>query len=306
MKGVAFNEPERALDQIEENIAHGAAIYAPTAFKMYDTGINTVLSANYPQVSDGRFLKVVRKIGDYHLTLDADNHHERDYYLAEKNNKLAVDALVAQRFIHAGDCVLDAGANIGYTSLRYLASGAGQVHAFEPVEYVYSRLAEVASDRLHVYPLALSNENVTGSMIVSTKHRQGSTLKQSMIDRFPDVFGEQHVEQAVKVVRLDDELPNVEFDFMKLDVEGAEADCLRGAVNHLLSPRLRIVQVELYDSYFAEVDDILTHYFSYIYRIAVKISSNELVLLALDVPEAETEGLRIQPPMYLYSRDELV
>jgi hypothetical protein len=93
------------------------------------------------------------------------------------------------------------------------------------------------------------------------------------------------------------------FNFIKLDIEGAEADCIRGAHQHLRHPQLRVLQVELYDRFFAEADELLRPYFAHVYRAAFDPNLKQLVLLPVSVqPPVSLKSL---PPIYVYSKQPL-
>jgi FkbM family methyltransferase len=303
LHGVAFEDMSTALDRIEQNIANGAAVFAPRRVFLSIEGDISEDAPDIQLVTGGRPLDVVVTLGQRKITLDFNDAHERAYYFSHRNQTETIDGLIAKAVLKAGDCVLDAGANIGYTALTYLAHGAGAVHAFEPVREHFDRLVTLQDSQLQVYQVALGQKNEQASLVLSTKHRQGSTLKAEMIETFPAVFGEQHIYQTTQVMALDQVLPDVMFNFIKLDIEGAEADCIRGAHQHLSDPQLRVLQVELYDRFFAEADALLQPYFAHVYRAAFDPKLKQLVLLPVGVQPAAS--LKALPPIYVYSKQPL-
>ncbi len=139
--------------------------------------------------------------------------------------------------LREGNTVLDIGANIGWFSL--VAARAigphGVVHAFEPRPVTAKMLARTMADNnlrslVHVWEYALSDapgdlyltwatntENPGHSFITSTDSQ--------------DYVGSEKA--RVRAVRLDDLLPEVAPDIVKIDVEGAEPMVFAGAVNAL-------------------------------------------------------------------------
>jgi FkbM family methyltransferase len=136
--------------------------------------------------------------------------------------------------LRAGDVVLDIGANIGWFSL--VAARAigrhGMVHAFEPRSEPAAMLKRTIADndlrdQIIVWELALSD--------TWERARLGwSKDSMSTGDSFvlPDGPTPDHHEFAwVRSAILDELLPDVTPDLIKIDVEGAEPRVLSGAKN---------------------------------------------------------------------------
>lgn len=128
------------------------------------------------------------------------------------------------RIVKPGYTVFDIGANVGlYTILASkLVGGGGRVAAFEPlprnIEYLEKHLALNEADNVRIFGVACSNE--TGE---ATLHL-GSNCA---VGRLYPPGGEQ---LAVETIRIDDlsEQEGFKPDVLKIDVEGAEIDVLRG------------------------------------------------------------------------------
>ncbi len=204
-------------------------------------------------------------IGRHTLILDTSQRHEQRYFEAVVRREKTIDVLVGERYIRPGDVVLDAGANIGFTSLAYLALGAREVHAAEPVTALFTRLSKIDDKRLIAHQVCLSDHNGSQRIFLSATHNQGNSLNEQMVALFPKVFGTSPTTEVVEVARADDLFPS-SFDFMKIDVEGSEAALLDGA-KHLLARRLpRALQIEIYPHYFDAVHGRLSKYFKTAYR----------------------------------------
>ena len=163
-----------------------------------------------------------------------------------------------RRFLQPGMTVLDLGAHHGlYTILASKrVAPSGKVFAFEPSP------RERRALRLHVMlnlcsnvsilRLALGNENTEANLFVVEGAQTGCNSL-----RPPDVT-DRTSPVRVRVTRLDDWLDSQKIDrvdFMKIDVEGAELDALKGA-ERLLNRRPRPVIL-------AEVQDVRTQPWGY-------------------------------------------
>jgi FkbM family methyltransferase len=128
-----------------------------------------------------------------------------------------------QKHVTQGATVLDVGAHVGYYTLlaSVLVGPNGRVCAFEPnpenhgflcKHVLLNELTNVTMENA-----AVSNSNGTASFAFGTGSGTGRLAEHGVLD--------------VRTVRLDDfcRERKVEPDFLKIDVEGAELDVLRGA-----------------------------------------------------------------------------
>lgn len=131
--------------------------------------------------------------------------------------------------IKPGDVVCDIGANLGYYALLMaeLVGHEGRVHAFEPNPAICSLMrASLAvngfAPRSKVHEVALSSSgNGDAALYVPRNEPKNAMVVQA---GFKHAGGET---LAVRSTRLDS-LPFDRLDFIKIDVEGAEVDVLRG------------------------------------------------------------------------------
>jgi FkbM family methyltransferase len=133
-----------------------------------------------------------------------------------------------------GWVVFDIGANVGVVSVLQ-ARRQAQVYAFEPNPDCYRRLLKTITangleDKIRPFNLALGNAVGTGKMQVEKK---GGTTGGTVVagsDGNP-------TEASVNITTLDGMVPALNvphIDLLKIDVEGAEVDVLRGATRTLL------------------------------------------------------------------------
>jgi FkbM family methyltransferase len=157
----------------------------------------------------------------------AGSHVGHLYYLRELadegRDRFLVDVMCA--CIPPGSVAVDGGAHIGYLTLE-LARAVGEqghVWAFEPDPGVASALAaNIARNglgsRVSVVPKALGS-SPTGAVL----HLSGGGETSSLVG---PVTSRGSV--PVEVVALDDELPDISPDMIKLDLEGWEVEALGG------------------------------------------------------------------------------
>lgn len=136
--------------------------------------------------------------------------------------------------LHGGDTVLDIGANIGWFTLLAAkhVGPTGTVHSFEPRPITYSMLARTIAQnglRSFVHPWEYALWDKTGELFinwsVNTDNPGGSFVTKT------DQVNLESV--RVRAVKLDDLLPDVAPDVIKIDVEGAEPMVFAGARNAL-------------------------------------------------------------------------
>lgn len=122
--------------------------------------------------------------------------------------------------------VLDVGANIGTTAIYFaLKRPRGTVHAFEPNPAMFDCLDENRQlsncNNIILHDFALSNRSGTTHLIEAMEGNPGSSY-----------LSEERADGSVEVVlnELDQILPEIQVDFIKIDVEGSERAVLEGAI----------------------------------------------------------------------------
>lgn len=162
--------------------------------------------------------------------------------------------------------VIDAGANIGdWTSFfqKHAADRTGTIYALEPQPAAAARIRALNLKCCEVLELALGEHPGR-----ATFHTSGPLDSMgSLFDRRDsNVRGVTYNSFEVEVVRLDDlvQARGIErIDFMKMDLEGAEHQALKGAAECLRSRRIRALAFEFGTSnvnarvFFREIYDLL-------------------------------------------------
>jgi FkbM family methyltransferase len=146
-----------------------------------------------------------------------------------------------RRTLRPGGVFVDVGANVGFHTVlaAQLVGAAGKVFAVEPAPWTLELLrANVWRHRadVAVLPFAASDAPGRVTLAVAHEHRSGAHLREAAGS------GPQ-----VDAAPLDDLLPGVSADVLKIDVEGAEPLVLRGAGGLLARSPDLVVVVEFRD-----------------------------------------------------------
>ena len=145
------------------------------------------------------------------------------------------------RFIKPGMTYLEIGTHIGYftTLAAALVGHHGKIHAFEPNPATFAFLE--ANLRLNhcaylsqLVPKAVSNQSGTTTFHVFNQNPGNSTLS-TLPDQLLNEWKERPTELQVACTTLDDFYAgeNLQFDFIKIDAEGAEPLIFEGGPNFL-------------------------------------------------------------------------
>ncbi|MCV0394789.1 MAG: FkbM family methyltransferase [Rhizobiaceae bacterium] len=137
-----------------------------------------------------------------------------------------------RRFISPGDLAFDIGAHVGNRSLA-LASAGARVVALEPQSPFSQFLARTMPSAVTVLPLAAGPSEGEARLAVSSLHPTVSSMAQGFgaaMARDPGFRGVAwDSEQAVRATTLDALIARFGHPaFVKIDVEGFEADVLAG------------------------------------------------------------------------------
>lgn len=148
-------------------------------------------------------------------------------------------AWFSNRIAH-GDTVLDIGANVGWFTLLAAKFGGrhAEIHAFEPRPDTARMLKRTISDnglrdQVHVWEYALSNQWAELELCWSdTAGNPGNSFLATTASR-----GAPAGKATVFTAILDEFLPEVAPDIVKIDVEGAEPLVFMGATNAIKRKR---------------------------------------------------------------------
>jgi FkbM family methyltransferase len=210
------------------------------------------------------------------------------------------------RLIEPGDLVADVGANLGYmTSIAAARVGAaGKVHAFEPNPRAYELLERNAerwretksAGAVEVHRVALSDAAGEGTLVSGGTDEFDMAVASLSDERAaPRAVA---ATTAVPLARLD-EIPGIEtLGLIKIDVEGHEAEVLRGAAGLLSSGAIRDIVFEDHDDYPSEPTTIVEDAGYELISL-----DNDLWGLRLGPPSERGEVSAWPGPSYLATRD---
>jgi FkbM family methyltransferase len=177
-------------------------------------------------------------------------------HLASSNKSFEDKTLeVFLSHIREGDTVLDIGANIGMFSLvaSRVLKNKGVIHAFEPSQSTYNILNQNITNNncnnVKLHRLALSDAN--GILTLSTPNIKYGTDAFAYLSNSQDTTGNKDDQtESVEVKTLDHFLSenNIEkVDLIKIDVEGAELLCFKGAEKLLSGKHKPIILFECFE-----------------------------------------------------------
>jgi FkbM family methyltransferase len=149
------------------------------------------------------------------------------------------------RFIKPGSRILNAGSHIGLEAITLgrIAGPTGQLYIFEPMPTTYSIVLKNVylnnlSSMASVYNLGCSDKYATGVISTPLANTGNSIVYTNESMAKPPQNGE--IRNQIETDRMDAVLPEgTELDFLLIDVQGLEVECLEGLKETMLrSPNL--------------------------------------------------------------------
>ena len=216
----------------------------------YTANILLAMIYNQPRIAlDGNVKRLLNRL--YNVNVEDGANSE---YVTIDGNKLYLDSSdslrlsvkkefepqttdLIQKNIFSGNIVVDIGANIGFFTL-IMANGVkkeGKVFSFEPELENYKLLSKnVKENNLQNIILenkAVGNKNGSTEMYLASK--ENNIYSQSMHRIFSSkIVSQNSTPITIKIIKLDDFFEKLDLikkiDLIKIDVEGAEFDVLKG------------------------------------------------------------------------------
>ena len=200
--------------------------------------------------------KLVKKAEDPRLDLELlQPEGERAFWIKKQGTNMNGEALLAyllaeqewdsilvdKEHVRPGDIVLDCGAHIGTFTNKALERGAAKVVGFEPdpvnaEAYRRNFKREIAEGRVILVEQGVWSSKGEMTLTIGTTNSGTDSLVLSLPSHTSIKVGVDTIDAFMNQLHL----PKV--DFIKMDIEGAERDALKGAFGTLSSnhPRLMI------------------------------------------------------------------
>lgn len=149
-----------------------------------------------------------------------------------------------------GDCVVDLGAHIGLFSLYLLGIEPNlQIFAVEPSQDNYRRLKQHLESlppeaKVETYPLAIAGKDEVRELLKTRSTQLRSLLfRAEVVERSQEFVSVAALETFLKDIL--DRVPRI--DFLKMDIEGAEAEAIESLSESTLD-RIRAVAIEVHEA----------------------------------------------------------
>jgi len=193
------------------------------------------------------------------------------------------EIFLLSRLVNKHGIFMDVGANIGNFTLA-LAQIAGLVVSFEPIPSTFLKLYENCRrnkiKNVKLIQCAVGDRNTTDAIFMS---RESPHMKSSFSSYG---IGESN-SIMVKVVNLDDFLPSMgleSVDLMKIDVEGAEFEVLKGARQLIIRNKPEIL-CELHPSQLKDRGYSLRMMKDFMHRLGYNVFSLERNLSRIELDD---------------------
>ena len=189
--------------------------------------------------------------GDLTIDLSLSEHMQRRIFWIGYYNREIVALL--KRIVRPGMVVIDAGANIGEIALvtAKLVGPTGLVLAFEPMNEIATKLERnISHNKLKQITVAkLGLSDAAGNAPIYRSCGQGDVHDEHHgLGSLYGSHGRDELIQNIELTTLDaflQENPVPRLDLIKIDIEGAELACLKGAKQTLTRYRpLLIVEIQ--------------------------------------------------------------
>jgi FkbM family methyltransferase len=212
---------------------------------------------------------------------------------------------VVWRLMPKGGAALDVGANLGYvTSLLVARGGPGsRVSAFEPHPLLFAQLRHNAtgwraSSTSTVELIQAAVSDTAGEQALLIPHDFDQNAGLPSLDNAAHKLTSKACERIpVRTITLDDYVGDTTYDLMKVDVEGAELNVLRGAGGLLTNGRIRDIVYEDHSGANSSVRAFLKDAGYDVFRIQRSFFGPRLL-------PGDTSGKQVwEPPNFLATRD---
>ena len=246
--GIAFAGSVLSAVSVARKLNGGGAACSWRRTLLY--GFDTLLFSAY-EARTSWSLKL--KASDPKLDLQQFSTASRDFWIrhagARKDGRTLLAYLLSEHawmaavnggdHVQRGDIVLDCGAHVGVFTDLALRRGASRVVAIEPDPLNLECLrrnfsAEIAAGRVLLAPLGVWSDERTITLYTGKENSGMNSM----------IWDQKAGQVEVRVTTIDQllrELKLPRVDFIKMDIEGAEREALKGALGVLQRDRPRLM-----------------------------------------------------------------
>jgi FkbM family methyltransferase len=168
-----------------------------------------------------------------------------------------------EKYYKPGTDIIDIGANIGYNTLMF--SDYGPVVSFEPVFFEIANLnlkSNKLKNKVSMHPCALSDTIGEKIEMYLPKPVENNMINYGGTTMFPN----EHHDMNSTITAITDTLDNVYKgtpSIIKMDVEGAEMNVLRGSIS-ILKKHKPVLLIEIGDYEKSKIPDFLRDEIGYV------------------------------------------
>lgn len=194
-------------------------------------------------------IKNLGKISEYEgSTMEVAQKFGWDYAIFHEIYNLREYYLNRERKIFDGSIVVDLGGNIGIFNRWAYSQGASKVISFEPDKRYFKLLSLNADPRSILFNAAIGDK-IGEIELYESPHLGGSSTHQ-----FSDYLNKYKVRTYTLDYLFETGLVD-KIDFLKIDIEGAEIDALKGISNENLS-KVKTIAMEYHHAHLGFDDEL--------------------------------------------------
>lgn len=220
------------------------AIAAVTRLYPFLSGTGRIANSNsFKRLGGGEVGDLWARVGAARILVPLNDYVGRSaFFFGDLDPKVTA---LARHCLNPGDCALDIGANLGIvaTLMAQYVGPTGRVHAFEPaprmIGYLRQTLAANPHLPLRLHEYALGSESAmlelaiprgnAGRASLVARPKWVKTLVQVPVKTLTDVAREENIRRV---------------DFIKIDVEGFEAEVIKGGLGLIEELRPKFILFE--------------------------------------------------------------